>query len=77
MLLPFEWAILTVAEASLLMKYIETTTSTKSMPINYDKMYKAGMADIYGKLREFVEANGQYNNLRDLDTSDILTRGDL
>ena len=75
--MPFEWAVLTVQEARLLMEYIEKTTATKGLSRNYDKIYKAGMADIYSKLREFVEANHQYHNLHNLDTCDLLTKGDL
>lgn len=70
MLLPFEWAVLTVQEARQLMEYIEKSTATKTMPRNYDKIHKAGLTDIYDKLRQFVEANAQYEiNLRYLDTS--------
>lgn len=77
MLMPFEWAVLTVQEARQLMEYIEKSTATKSMPRNYDKIYKAGMNEIYEKLRQFVEANIQYKSLHNLDTSDLMYRGDV
>ncbi len=68
MLLPFDFAILTAAEAQLLIQFIETSTATKSQPKNYDKMAKVGILEMYNKLRDFVEAANQYeNNLRDFD----------
>ena len=75
MLMPFQWAVLTIEEAKLLMQYIEKTTSTKTIPKHYEKMQKAGMFSIYEKLREFVEVNAQYEcHLRYLDPSDFETR---
>ena len=72
MLLPFEWTVLSVQEARLLMEYIENSTSSKTMPKRYDKIQQVGMLPIYEKLREFVEANAQYNNLHNLNTSDLM-----
>lgn len=78
MLLPFQWAVITIEEATLLMQYIETSTATKSMYRNYDKMQKAGVMGIYEKLREFVDSVEHYNNnLRYLDANEYLTKGDL
>jgi len=75
MLTPFQWAVLTVEDARLLMQYIEKTTATKSQPRNYDKMQKAGMLEVYNRLREFVELNTHFENtLRYLDTSDFERR---
>lgn len=77
MLLPFQWAVLTVEEARLLMSYIESSTATKSQFKNYDKMQKAGMLQVYEKLREFVETSVQWEgNLRWLDPNNFETRED-
>ena len=67
MLLPLEFAILSVQEAKLLMEYIEKSTSSKTMPIRYDKIQQVGMLDIYMRLREFVELHKQYQALQTLD----------
>ena len=73
MLMPFEWACLTVQEARLLMQYIEKSTGTKTMPRYYEKMQKHGMLEIYNKLREFVELNAQYQALQSLDIGSLTT----
>lgn len=65
MLLPFQWAVLTVEEAKLLIAYIETSTATKTIKRNYDKIKKAGMMEIYDKLRTFIIDSDNYEyNLR-------------
>lgn len=69
MLLPHQWAVLTVEEATILMQYIEKSTATKSMSRNYDKMEKVGVLEIYNKLREFVEYHRHQQNLLNLDLS--------
>lgn len=73
MLLPFQWAALTLEEAKLLMKYIEESTATKGDSRNYAKMRKAGVLDIYNKLREFVETAQHYEDrLRYFDPDDFM-----
>ena len=64
MLMPFEWAVLTVTDARLIMEYIEKSTSSKTMPRRYEKMQEVGMLPIYEKLREFVETHTQYEAFR-------------
>lgn len=76
MLLPFQWAILTVEEARLLVEYIEKSTATKTMPRYYEKTQKVGMLQIYEKLREFVEVNAQYEALKNLDIGSLATLTD-
>ena len=71
--MPFEWAVLTVQEARLLMTYIEKSTATKTMPKRYDKMQQFGVLPIYEKLRDFVELNAQYQALQSLDIGSLLT----
>lgn len=73
MLMPNEWAVITVQEARLLMEYIEKSTSSKTMPRRYDKMQEVGMLPIYEKLREFVELNKQYQELQNLDIGRLVT----
>jgi len=67
MLLPLEFAILSVQEARQLVEYIEKSTASKTMPIRYDKIQQVGMLDIYMRLREFVELHKQYQALQTLD----------
>ncbi len=68
MLLPFQWAVITLQESKLLMKFIEESTSTKSDPKNYAKMQKSGVLEVYNALREFVESSCNYDgNLRYLE----------
>jgi hypothetical protein len=74
MLLPFDFAVITAAEAKLLMEFIEKQTATKSLSRNYDKMQKLGVLELYNKLREFVEAAHHYEwQLRGLDTGRFIT----
>ena len=77
MLMPFDWAVLTVQEAKLLMEYIEKSTATKTQPRFYEKIQKLDMLPIYEKLREFVELHNQYQALQTLDISDLATLTDL
>ena len=73
MLTPFQWAIITVDEARLLMDYIERKTDTPAFPKNYKKMQKEGILDMYNKLRFFVEEATQYEgNLRYLNPDDYV-----
>jgi hypothetical protein len=74
--MPFEWAVLTVQEARLLMEYIEKSTSSKTMPRRYDKIQEAGMLPVYEKLREFVELRQQYQALQTLDIGSLMTLTD-
>jgi hypothetical protein len=60
---PFEYAILTIKEANLLLSFIERVTATKSTPRNYDKMAKMGILDTYNNLREFVEGSEHYDSV--------------
>lgn len=76
MLMPFDWAVLTVQEARLLMEYIEKSTATKTQPRYYEKIQKAGMLPIYEKLREFVETNAQHQALQNLDINSLATLTD-
>jgi len=67
---PFEFAVITVDEARHLMKFIEESTGTPSMPRNYDKMGKRGVLQIYNSLRQFVEKVDHYrDNLEYFDPS--------
>ena len=67
MLMPFEWAVLTIEEAKLLMNYIEKSTSSKTIPRRYEKMQELGLLEIYNKLREFVELHTHHQGLQELD----------
>lgn len=71
MILPSNVAMITVGEARDLMKFIEKSTSTKTIPVNYKKMHEAGVADIYESLRCFVENYNKQMELNDLDISRI------
>ncbi len=74
MLLPFDFAVITTAEARLLMEFIEKQTATKGDSRNYGKMQKLGVLEIYNKLREFVEAAHHYEwQLRTLEPGRFLT----
>lgn len=73
MLMPFEWAVLTVQEAKLLMEYIEKSTSSKTMPKRYDKIQQVGMLEIYTRLRDFVESHSQYQALQGLNIDSLVT----
>jgi hypothetical protein len=75
MLMPFDWAVLTVEDARLLRGFIQKVTGTPAQPKNYKKMQDAGVLDIYHKLDEFVEARDHYqNDLRRLDPNDFEPR---
>lgn len=76
MLMPNEWAVITIQEARLLMEYIEKSTSSKTMPRRYEKMQEVGMLPIYEKLREFVELNARYQALQSLDIGNLVTLTD-
>jgi len=74
MLLPFDFAVITTAEARQLMEFVEKQTGTKTNTRNYEKMQKLGVLEIYNKLREFVEAANHYEwQLRSIDTGRFLT----
>ena len=78
MLLPFQWVVLTLEEAKTLMRFIETSTATKTIPIHYEKMRKFGILETYEKLRQFVEASHQYDyHLRNLDSGELVSFYDL
>lgn len=67
MLMPFQWAILELEEARILLKHIENIGGYR----NYDKMRELGLLDIYNRLREFVGVADHYEaNIRYLDPSD-------
>jgi len=76
MIMPFDWAVLTIEEAKLLMEYIEKSTATKTQPKYYEKIQRLGMLPIYEKLREFVELNSHYQGLRTLNIGDLATLTD-
>lgn len=61
MLLPFQFSILTLEEAKLLISFIEKSTATKTHNRNYDKICKMGILDMYNKLRDFVEEATHYD----------------
>lgn len=70
MLLPHQWAVLTVDEAELLVKFIEKATAIKGLPKNYRGIQKEGMLELHGNLSHFIECNRQYvGNLHDFDPS--------
>ena len=71
MLMPFEWAVLTIEEAKLLIDYIEKSTATKTIPRYYEKMQRFGMLEIYRKLREFVELHEHHQGLQRLDLGSL------
>ncbi|MDE2095688.1 MAG: hypothetical protein KGL39_00395 [Patescibacteria group bacterium] len=76
MLLPFEWAVLTMEEAHLLKEYIEKTTAIKGLPVNYKGMTKVGMREIHSKLCEFVRASTNYMvNLQFFNPDDYAETG--
>lgn len=62
MLLPFDFAIITVEEANQLIAFIEKMTATKGDPRNYGKMIKLGVMELYDKLRTFVGNSHHYNH---------------
>jgi hypothetical protein len=71
MLTPFQWVVLTVEEARKLQDYIERSTATKGLAVNYE-ILKVGMLEIYSKLAEFVEMSDHYGaNLRDFNPDDF------
>lgn len=71
MLMPFDFAIITSAEAKQLIEFIEKSTETKKNPKNYEKIIKLGVMELYNKLTEFVyNANYYENILKNLDLED-------
>jgi hypothetical protein len=60
MLMPFEWAVITVEEARILKKFIETVTATKAYPVNYKKIEESGMKIMYDKLSMFISEADHY-----------------
>lgn len=60
MLMPFEWAVITVEEARILKKFIEASTATKAYPVNYKKIEEAGMQIMYDKLSMFISEHEHY-----------------
>ena len=77
MLLPFEFAVITVQEARLLMEFIEKQTATKSISKNYEKMQKLGVMEMYDKLCSFVGSADHYEHeLRTVETWRFVTRDD-
>jgi hypothetical protein len=77
MMMPFDWAVLSIEEAKLLMEYIEKSTATKTQKKYYEKIQRLGMLPIYQKLREFVELHNQYKALQTLDIGSLATLTDL
>ena len=72
MLMPFEWAVLTVEEASELSAFIEKMTATPTQPINFKKMQDLGIYDMYNKLRHLVDQAAHYQrNLESLNPDDF------
>ena len=63
----FQWAVLTIEEAKVLKKHIEESTATKGLSINYDKMQKANILEMYNKLKEFIYNSVQYQRLLEFD----------
>jgi hypothetical protein len=71
MLFSHQFAILTTEEAKTLMDYIQNTTATASRNLNYEKMKKMGIWDIYVSLKELVDSSGHYEHfLRTLDPNE-------
>jgi len=60
MLLPFEFGIITIEDASLLKTFIEKQTATKAYPVNYKKMQEEGVMNIYEKLIDFIYSHEHY-----------------
>ena len=77
MMMPFDWAVLSIEEAKLLMEYIEKSTATKTQKKYYEKIQRLGILPIYQKLREFVELHNQYKALQTLDIGSLATLTDL
>lgn len=67
MLMQFECAILTLEDARILVEFIQKSTASKSIPVNYNKIDKSSVADLYYKLSRFLEANNQLGRLMNLD----------
>jgi len=76
-MMPFDWAVLSIEEAKLLMEYIEKSTATKTQKKYYEKIQRLGILPIYQKLREFVELHNQYKALQTLDIGSLATLTDL
>ena len=72
MLLPHQWAVLTVEEAKALKVFIEKSTATKREKIYLKKIKDQNIFELWNKLREFIENYEQYEYiLRHLDTSEF------
>ncbi len=67
--MPFQWTVLTVVDAKMLVDYIEKSTAIPGNQKNYHKIGEKGMLPIYNQLREFVEQADHYEGqLKNLDT---------
>ena len=75
MLLPFEWAILTLEEAKLMKDYIQKSTARKGLSVDYKRIHEAGLSGIWEKLEEFINQAEHYRHqLKDFDPHEKLDR---
>lgn len=71
MLLPFDWAVITLNEAKILVDFIEKSTATPKIPINYEKMSKVNILEMYDKLKHFITNSQHYKNIEHIDLSKL------
>lgn len=62
MLLPFDFAVISVDEAKKIMDFIVKMTATKKRVFNDAKIRELGMMEIYQRLQEFVQMSNHYKN---------------
>lgn len=67
MLMPYEYVIFDLNELRQIQKFIENATATKAKPINCEKMQKAGILDLYQKVRGALYSHQRQQNVNNLD----------
>lgn len=71
MLMPYEYVIFDLNELRQMQKFIENATGTKAFPVNYDKMQKAGILDLYQKVQDALYSQQRQQNLNNIDLSKL------
>jgi hypothetical protein len=70
MLQPFDFAIINIDEAKLLLDFIRKQTATKHIDKNYEKMQKLGVLEIHSMLESFVYNHAHYEKIKNFDPYD-------
>lgn len=74
MLIPFDFAIMTIEDANRIYKFIIKMTDKKGQ-VNHKKIEEEGLTDLFNKVSRFIEGRDQWiYTLENLSTSDFEPR---